>query len=163
MPPIRREPMSPQKALERLESMCMRSEHCTGELQVKLLNWGLSSTDAAKIIERLVETRFVDDRRFARAFVRDKILLAHWGRYKVRQSLYTKHVDRDIIAEAIGGIGDDDYYLILYNLLKSKTTGHPELLDDIKGRTRLFRFAAARGFEPAFITRAVKELMSQNH
>lgn len=163
MPPINHQPLSPQKATERLETLCMRSEHSTGELREKLRQWGISPADAEKIIKHLTETRFVDDCRFAHAFVRDKILLAHWGRYKVRQAMYAKRVDKNIIAESLEGIDDDEYYKILYDLLKSKTKSHPELLDDIIGRTRLYRFAASRGFESALIARAVKALMSENH
>ncbi len=162
MPPIARQPMpvSPQKALERLETLCMRAERCTGEMREKMRQWGLSAAEADKIIKRLTYTRFVDDRRFAAAYVRDKIKLARWGRIKVRHALYLKRVDKSVIADAIESIGDDEYYNLLYELLAAKTKGHPELLADIKGRTRLYRFAAGRGFESALISRAVKSLMS---
>ncbi len=141
----------------------MRAERCTGEMREKLRLWGISQAEADKIIQHLTDTRFVDDRRFAEAFVRDKIRIAHWGRIKVRHAMYLKRIDKNIIAEALEGIDDDEYYQTLHHLLKTKTKGHPELLADIKGRTRLYRFAASRGFESALISRAVKSLTSADH
>lgn len=160
MPSVNSKQLTPKQAQERLETMCMRAEHCTGEMREKMRQWAISPTDAEGIIERLVQLKFVDDERFASAFVRDKIRLSHWGRQKVRNALYLKKVDRDTINTALEQVTDEECYEILHALLKSKVKFRPELLDDIQGRTKLYRFAVARGFESPLITRAVKALMS---
>lgn len=159
--PLNRQPVSPLKATERLEALCMRAERCTGELREKLRGWGVDSNDADKILQHLIDTRFVDDRRFAEAFVRDKVRIAHWGRIKVRHAMYIKRIEKSIIADAMSSIDDDEYYNILLNLLHTKVKVHPHLLGDIKGRTKLYRFAISRGFESELITRAVKALLNR--
>ena len=93
--------LSPEKALMRLEELCARAEHSSGELRRKLYGWRISGTDADDIIESLRRRRFVDDERFARAFVRDKYRFNHWGRLRIRIELRAKGVDGDVIGLAI--------------------------------------------------------------
>ena len=64
--------ISPQQALERLETLCAKAERCSWELQRKLILWKIETEDAAEIMDSLHRRRFVDDARFARAFARDK-------------------------------------------------------------------------------------------
>ena len=82
--------ISAKDALVRLETLCARSEQSTGEAREKLRRWGILSADAEKIIDSLVDRRFIDNARFARAFARDKIRFSKWGRIKVSQKLREK-------------------------------------------------------------------------
>ena len=84
--------MTEAGALRRLETLCARSEHSEGELLEKMRRWGLSDEEQARIMEKLVKTRFVDDERFTEAFIHDKIVFNGWGRRKIEQGrggLYT--------------------------------------------------------------------------
>ena len=72
---------SKKEALLRLMKLCSRSEKSTYEIKMKLKNWGLE-THAKEIIDQLQKENFLDDSRYARAFVHDKILLNKWGRIK---------------------------------------------------------------------------------
>ncbi len=152
-----KKPVSAATALSRLETQCSRSELCTGEARKKLAGWGISMSDSDKIISSLLERRFIDDHRFSRAFVRDKLMFAHWGKRKIQLSLIQKRLDRDIIAEALDEIDEDDYLTILKKIVlaKAKTISDVDTYD---GRTRLFRFAVSRGFEPGLISQVIREL-----
>ena len=79
--------MTEAGALRRLETLCARSEHSEGELLDKMRRWGLSDEEQARIMEKLVKTRFVDDERFTEAFIHDKIVFNGWGRRKIEQGL----------------------------------------------------------------------------
>ena len=96
-----RKPISPQNALSRLEDLCARSEQCSGEARKKLSGWGIAPTDAERIISSLVERRFIDDSRFCRAFVRDKLYFARWGRRKIQLSLAHKQISRGLDSLAL--------------------------------------------------------------
>ena len=87
-----------QEALLRLSSLCSRSEHSSGEMRDKLRRWGVDSETSERVVARLVSERFVDDERFCRFFVRDKIRFDRWGRRKIEQALYAKGVCQDISA-----------------------------------------------------------------
>ncbi len=152
-----RRPISPEKALARLEDLCARSEQASGEAAKKLASWGISSTDATKIIASLISRRYIDDSRFCRAFVKDKFRFARWGKRKIYLALLQKRVDRSLINEAFDEIDADEYQSALTALIRAKAATINDA-DTYEGRTRLFRFAASRGFEPDLIARVIHNL-----
>lgn len=156
----RRQP-TPDEALARCEELCARAEYCEGELRRKLYMWGVGNDDSDRIIGSLRERRFVDDARFAEAFVREKVMYAGWGRRKVAAALYQKRVARDVIAGALDGVDPETYERRLEEILmqKRRTMAEPDTYD---GRTRLFRFAASRGFEPDLAAAAIRRLGAEH-
>lgn len=149
--------VTPQNALIRLEELCSRSEQCSGEARKKLFNWGISANDSDKIIKSLIERRFIDDRRFCSAFVRDKLMFSHWGKQKITLSLMQKQVDRDIISEGLEQIDEKVYSDILKKIVLAKARTIKDA-DTYDGRTRLFRFAVSRGFEPSLVSQVIREM-----
>lgn len=147
--------MKPQAALLRLESLCAQSEQCTYDLRQKLARWGVSSGDSEKIITRLVATRFVDDLRFAVAYCRDKYRFGRWGRVKIAYGLRVKRIASHHINEALAAIDDAEYEDVLVALIKSKAKTIKDV-DTYEGRTKLFRYAASRGYESLLIAQIIK-------
>lgn len=149
--------MDPAKALLRLEELCSRSEHCEFELRQKLYRWQIPSSDTETIINSLKHRRFVDDERFARAFVRDKVQFGRWGRRKIALALAAKRIDRDVVRSVLEEIDGEVYLQNLTDILnaKARTLEEPATYD---GRTRLFRFAASRGFEPDLVASVIRLL-----
>ena len=152
---LRRKQLTAENAQIRLENMCARSEHCEYELRDKLRTWGVGTQDAEKILETLHKARYYDDSRFAEAFVRDKLLYNHWGRRKIIIGLKAKRIDGQIIEEALATIEEDVYKRILKGLMKAKARSLKEG-NTFEGRTKLYRFALARGFESALIGSLLK-------
>lgn len=152
-----RKPLTPQAALMRAESLCARAEHSSGEIRKKLEGWGISRIDAARILDSLVSRRYVDDARFAAAFVRDKVEYAGWGRRKIALALYQKGVSRDVSACALDDIDPDRYEERLREIVDRKRRSLLDGADTYEGRTRIFRHAASRGFEPELIARILRE------
>lgn len=150
-----RRPLTPDKALARLEDLCARSEQSTGEAARKLAGWGIPAIDAAKIIASLVERRYIDDRRYCHAFVKDKFRFARWGRRKIYAALTLKRVGKALISEALDEIDEEEYFNSLCEIISAKARTISDA-DTYEGRTRLFRFAVSRGFEPDLITRAIR-------
>lgn len=144
-------PMTTEAATIRLESLCARSEHSTYELQQKLYKWGISPTEAAKIIRHLTDARFVDDNRFAQAYVKDKYRFARWGRRKISTGLYAKHIDSDTIDQALSTINNREYATIAFNLIASKLRTLPADIERIEKRQRLLKFGVGRGYETSLI------------
>lgn len=157
---IQRKPITPQNALARLESLCSRSEHCEYEMRTKLRTWGVGSSDTDKIIESLKANRFVDDARFARAFVNDKYRFAGHGRMKIRLALVAKRVERPIIEEALAEIDEEIYAARLRDILLAKIRRTADA-DTYEGRTKIFRFGASRGFEPDLVAAAIRDIFKK--
>ena len=157
---ISRKPIRPEAALIRLEELCARSEQCEWELLRKLRSWQIGERDADTILRSLKRRRFVDDSRYSAAFVRDKYRFARWGRRKIELALRQKHVDADIIDEALDSIDEDEYVGILRDILTAKLK-RIEGEVDYTERTKLFRFAMARGFETQLISNVLKSILQQ--
>ena len=153
-------PITPEDAQARLEALCARAEHSSGEMAERLHRWQIGTSDAERIIASLKAHRFVDDRRFARAYVTDKVRFARWGKRKVYQGLLTKRVAPEIIKEALSEIDSDMYESTLEGLLKAKIAANRELADTYEGRTRLYRFAASRGFEPQLCSSVLRRILN---
>lgn len=77
-----------QEAYLQLAALCAQAEHCQQEMHDKMRRWELDEIAQNRIIARLVKERYIDDERYARAFVKDKIRYNKWGRRKVQQALW---------------------------------------------------------------------------
>ena len=134
-----------QGAYLQLAQLCARSEHCQHELTEKMRRWDMSDEAQARVMARLVGGRYVDDERYARAFVRDKIRYNKWGRRKVEQGLWAKHIDDDIRERVLGEVGDDEYLSVLRPLLQQKRRS-VKADSDYELNQKLVKFALSRGF-----------------
>ena len=56
-----------------LAALCAQAEHCQYEMLEKMRRWELPEDAQARVMAKLVKERYVDDERYAQAFVKDKI------------------------------------------------------------------------------------------
>ena len=137
--------MTEQEAYLQLAALCAQAEHCQHEMLEKMRKWELSESVQARVMARLVKERYVDDERYARAFVKDKIRYNKWGRRKVQQALWLKRIDSDIQQTVLDEISDDEYLKVLKPLLKQKSKSI-KAESDYERNQKLVRFAFGRGF-----------------
>jgi regulatory protein len=128
-----------------LAALCAQAEHCQYEMTEKMRRWELSDEAQARIMQRLLSERYVDDERFARAFVKDKIRYNKWGRRKVEQALWQKRIDEDIRQRVLDEVADEEYLQVLQPLLKQKRKS-TKANSDYEMNQKLVRFALSRGF-----------------
>ena len=134
-----------QEAYLTLTALCAQAEHCQWEMLEKMRRWEVPEEAQARVMQRLVKEKYVDDERYAEAFVKDKIRYNKWGRRKVDQGLWQKHIDADIRKRVLDEVNDDEYLSVLRPLLKQKrkTT---KANSDYELNQKLMRFALGRGF-----------------
>src|SRR5512133_2029019 len=94
-------------AYDKAAFLCSRSEHCTSEILEKLKLWGLSAEDSETVIEQLTAEKYLDDERFARAYVKDKFRFNHWGKQKIAFMLRSKNIPSEITGHALAEVDDD--------------------------------------------------------
>ena len=128
-----------------LAALCAQAEHCQWEMLEKMRRWQLPDDAQARVMQRLVSERYVDDERYARAFVKDKVRYNKWGRRKVEQALWQKHIDDDIRQRVLDDITDADYLAVLRPLLQQKRRS-TRAASDYELSQKLVRFALSRGF-----------------
>jgi len=134
-----------QGAYLQLAQLCARSEHCQYELTEKMRRWGMAPEAQTRVMARLVGERYVDDERYCRAFVRDKIRYNKWGRRKVEQALWMKRIDTEIQQRILGEVDDEEYLSVLRPLLKQKRRTL-KAASDYEENQKLVKFALSRGF-----------------
>ena len=137
--------MTEQEAYLQLTALCAQAEHCQQEMRDKMRRWELDETVQNRIIARLVKERYIDDERYARAFVKDKIRHNKWGRRKVQQALWQKHIDSDVQQRVLDEIDEKEYLDVLRPLLKQKRKSI-KAASDYEQNQKLVRFALGRGF-----------------
>jgi len=137
--------MTEQEAFLQLAALCAQAEHCEQEMRDKLKRWGFDESVQNRIIERLIRERYIDNERYARAFVKDKIRYNKWGRLKVQQALWLKRIDKDIQQRVLDEIDDNEYLSVLRPLLKQKRKS-VKAESDYELNRKLVRFALGRGF-----------------
>ena len=137
--------MTEQEAYLQLAALCAQAEHCQQEMRDKMRRWELDETVQNRIIARLVKERYINDERYTRAFVKDKIRYNKWGRRKVQQALWMKHIDTDIQQRVLDEIDEKEYLDVLRPLLKQKRKSI-KAANDYELNQKLVRFALSRGF-----------------
>ena len=142
--------MTADEILYKLAARCSTSEQCLSDVEAKLKRYDLSEEERTRILQHLVEEKYIDDKRYAEAFVRDKYRLNKWGRIKIAQGLRMKGIDNGSVNEAMELIDETEYLHILRELIKAKRKSIRGKSDyEVNGK--LIRFAIGRGFEFAAI------------
>ena len=153
--------LSESEMLHRAAAYCSAGERCIQDLEKKIKAAGLTEEESDRIIARLLEERFIDESRFARYFVNDKLRFNKWGRVKINYEMQRKGIPSGIRSEALAGIDEQEYCSILLSLLKSKkkaTRGK----NDREIYAKLLRFAFGRGFEAKETSGCLKQLFDKN-
>lgn len=155
---------SPEKALETLEWLCSKMERCTLDAKRSLYRWGVTSEEEQqKIIDKLIKNGFISNRRYAAAYVRDKLITGRWGAAKIRAGLRAKAIESEIIEEAIAEniepqrLTDKLEQNIRRHYIKEKDKA--ESMYALRGK--LFRRAASQGFDIEEINRIIEKVINE--
>lgn len=147
VPKIKRD-KTPEQALASLMRLCAKAERSSGDALRLMHRWGLADADARRVLDRLQKDRFIDDSRYAKAFVREKMNLSGWGAYKIGATLRTKGIAQQIITQAMEQLDGTDMQERLSGLiarrLRTLRTKSP-----YDARAKLVRYAISQGYDYA--------------
>jgi regulatory protein len=137
-------------ALDKAMANCSRREFCCDDIRNKLLQWGLENNDVEKIIEILINENFINELRYATAFVRDKFRYNKWGKVKIAAHLRIKKLPSDIISSALDSIDIEQYTKFMRELIEGhKRTVKAKNQYDLKAK--LLRYGLSKGFESSLL------------
>jgi regulatory protein len=157
MPKQPAKPLTPDQVLDKMAKYCAYQERCVKDVRDKLKTFDILEEEKTKILDYLLDNRFVNDERFAKSFVRGKINQSGWGVNKIRFHLIQKGIDKDIIDEAIGQTDNEVYRQRLIDILKAKSkTIKAE--SDFEKKRKLAAYAMQKGFEGNLIWEVLKDL-----
>jgi regulatory protein len=144
-------------ALNKAMAQCSRREFCIHEIREKIGSWGVGVNDNDKIIRTLVMENFINEQRFARAFVKDKFNYNRWGKFKIALHLRAKNIPEDIIKQALDSIDNELYIKTLQDLI----SGHRRVVkakNKYYLKAKLLRFGLSKGFESSLIYDLLNDL-----
>ena len=146
-----------KQAMEKAAALCSRKECCKSDVKTSLARWGANPDDMEKIIEELGKGKYIDEARYAGAFVNDKFKFNQWGKEKIKFQLRGKNIPEKLIQEQLYQIDQEKYESVLRNLLikKQKKTFFSNGYEKIG---KLIQFAQSRGFEYELAKRIVEEM-----
>lgn len=155
-----RKPKSAQQALQSLMRLCARSEKSSGDALRLMQQWQVPHTERQGVLERLVKERFIDDGRYAEAYVREKSRLSGWGARKIAMQLRQKGVSQAIIDDALRQLDSNVELPRLVDKLRRKirTTKYTS---DYELRGKLMRYALSLGFDYDIAQRAVEDSLEE--
>ena len=149
-------PLTSDQVLDKMAKYCAYQERCVKDVVEKLKTFEISEKDREDILRYLTDNRFVDNERFARAFVRGKINQSGWGLNKIRFHLMQKGIAKEIIDEALKTFDEEVYRQRLVEVLttKAKTV---KAANDFEKKRKLAAYAIQKGFEPSLVWEVLKE------
>ncbi|MDR2968663.1 MAG: RecX family transcriptional regulator [Tannerellaceae bacterium] len=142
--------------LHKAAAYCSAAERCRQDVEKKIVAAGLSREAADRILDRMERERFIDEARFCRSFVNDKLRYNKWGRVRLKYELRMRNIPEDTISDALDAIDETLYLDTLRTVIKEKRrTIKGSDSRDVFGK--LLRFAAGRGFENELVVKCLRE------
>jgi len=154
--PKKKKITDPKEALAKAEHYCAYQERAQQEVRDKLYDWGLWPDAVESTISGLISGGFLNEERFAKAYVTGKFRQKGWGKIKIKQGLKLKCVPDVLIKKALLLIDADAYTETLTNILTKKARTLAER-DTYKRRYKLQQYALSRGYENDIILDVLKD------
>ncbi len=148
------------EAKAKIEALCAYQERCQFEINNKLISWGFNEEERSQLIADLIANRFLDEERFASAYVSGKFRIKRWGRIKIKSHLAQKHISTYSIQKALKEINLDDYWEALVHLAERKFMDLSREKDHWQKRAKLTRFLQSKGYEGDLIQDAVNHVFT---
>ena len=157
MPKVPSKPLTPDQVLDKMAKYCAYQERCVKDVRDKLKTFDIPEEEKSKIIDYLLDNRFVNDERFAKSFVRGKVNQSGWGMNKIRFHLMQKGIDKELIDEALGQTDEEVYRQRLIDILKTKSKTI-KADSDFEKKRKLAAYAMQKGFEGNLVWEVLKDL-----
>jgi regulatory protein len=144
-------------SLNKAMNLCSQREYCHEDIRSKLASWGIEYEDSEKIIEILIKENFINETRYASAFVSDKFKYNKWGKVKIAAHLKIKNIPGDVIRLALDDIDNELYTKFIRELIN----GHRRTIKaknqyDLKAK--LLRYGLSKGFESSLLYEILNDM-----
>jgi regulatory protein len=137
-------------ALNKAMAQCSRREFCIEDISNKLQLWDVEKNDTEKIIGILIKENFINESRYAIAFVKNKFNYNKWGKVKIAVHLRVKKLPPDIISSALDSIDNELYTKVLKELIANHRRA-VKAKNQYDLKAKLLRYGLSKGFESSLL------------
>jgi regulatory protein len=156
--PKKKKRLEPKAAKLKAADYCAYQERSQQEVRDKLYSYGLHQNEVEDVLVDLITEDFINEERFARAYVGGKFRMKGWGRNKIMQGLKQHRISDYCVRKGLEEIDGDAYYEVLKKHAERK-------LPSLNGQTayimrgKLTQHLMMKGFENDLIRDVVEELI----
>lgn len=150
------------QALNRAAAYCSKAERCEWDVRKKLLAWELENDVVKRILDRLKKERYLDNARFSRSFINDKLKFNKWGKAKIIFELKKRQIPESIYNSILDEFSGDEFEEQLMHILSVKIKS-VKAKNDYEKKSKLIRFALGRGFSMDLAIRCVNKLLGGDY
>ena len=143
-----------------LENYCAYQERCHKEVTDKLKNMRMIPEAIDNIIVHLIQHNYLNEERFALAFVSGKVNIKRWGRIKIRQHLKQKRISDYSTKKGLESISEEDYYKNATDLAEKKLNSLSREKGGYAKKVKVYRFLSSKGYETDVIREIVDPLFT---
>ncbi len=147
------------EAQNKLESYCAYQERCHKEVRAKLQDMNMISEAVDKIMVHLIQNNYLNEERFAKAFVRGKFRIKKWGKNRLVRELKFKDISKYAIDVALKEIEDEDYFETLDELTQKRIAQVNEK-NIYKKKKKVADYLLYRGWESHLVYEKLNEYLS---
>ncbi len=139
--------ISEKELLHKMKLWCDRQERCHSELRTKLYKEGLYGNQVEEFIAMLISENYINESRFAQAYVSGKFRIKRWGRNKITQQLNLKRVSPYCIKEGLKEIDEEEYEKTVSQLIDKKKHDYRSEKNPYLLKNKIAKYVMTRGFE----------------
>ena len=147
------------EALLKLQRYCAYQDRCHKEVEQKLKNMRMIPEAIDHIIVALISDNYLNEERFAKAFVRGKFRIKKWGKVRLTLELKQRQLSKHIIKIALQEIDSNDYLQTFHTLAEKKAATLTET-DPWKKKKKLADYLLRRGWESHLVYDKVNTLIN---
>ena len=152
-------PKTKEQALTALMDRCAKAEVCISDAHRLMHRWLVTPSDQETVIRELLRERFIDEERYASAFVRDKLSFSRWGARKISEALYQKRIPAEIVKQAMEQVSQVSMGDRLEIDLRRKNNSI-KVEDLYKRKEKLLRFGVSRGYDYKTVATTIERILS---
>jgi len=153
---------SVKEALEAMQRYCVIQDRCQSEVRTKLLERGIYGDELEQIIAELIAESFLDEERFAIAYVSGKLNINLWGKVKIKQGLKAKDISDFCIQSALKTIDEDIYILNATKILRKKIASLKIEKLSWKDRSRVLQYMFQKGYETTIVNDLLNRMIEED-
>jgi regulatory protein len=146
------------EAQKKLEGYCAYQERCHKEVKAKLRDMRMIPEAIDIIMVHLIQHNFLNEERFAKAFVRGKFRIKKWGKNRLLRELKLRDISKYSIDTALKEIDLEDYENTLDELTLKRIAQVKEK-NTYKKKKKVADYLLYRGWESHLVYEKLDEYL----
>lgn len=144
-----------------IKKYCAYQERSQRQVRERLQKMGLIEEAANLLISECIQENYLNEERFARAFVRGKHNIKKWGRKRLVLELKHHEISDYVLRAAMSELDDESYDEQLEELAQKRWNAVTEQNAYKKGK-KVVDYLLRRGYESDAVWNVVHQLINRN-